>query len=137
MTAVRIVLGLAGLWLAWIGIDLLLGQSRIDLISAGLWFVGAIVLHDGVFAPLCAALGVGGKRLLPPTSAAPVAVGTVCTVTLVLISVPVLGRELAVAANPTVLDRDYPAGLLAAVVVVWVLVGIGTVGWRAATRRRG
>lgn len=135
MTAIRVILGLGGILLAWFGVNLIFEQSPTDLMSIALWFAGAIVLHDGVFAPLCAAAGLGGKRILPPSWWAPVTIGAVCSVTLALIAVPVYGRELAVAGNPTVLDRDYHAGFFAAIAVVWSLV-VATVFVRAMVRRR-
>jgi hypothetical protein len=45
----------------------------------------------------------------------------VCTVTLLAVAVPTLTRGGALP-NPTVLDRNYPAGLAVALVLVWVLV---------------
>lgn len=135
MTTIRIILGLIGIWLTWFGVSLVLEQSPTDLTSIALWFAGAIVLHDGVFAPLCAAAGFAGKRILPPSWSGPVTIGAVCTVTLALIAVPVFGREFAVAGNPTVLDRDYHVGFVVAVAVVWSLV-LAAALIRAMTRRR-
>ncbi|WP_435593678.1 hypothetical protein [Nocardia sp. bgisy118] len=134
MTMIRLLLGAAGLWLGWHGFSQLLDFPRADLISIAWWFAAAIVLHDGVFAPLCAAAGLTARRLLPAWSWAPVVVGAVCTVTLGLLAVAVLGREHANAANPTVLDRDYSTGLLTAVVVIWALVAVAAL-WRRRIRR--
>ncbi|WP_433657010.1 hypothetical protein ACQPW1_36750 [Nocardia sp. CA-128927] len=122
MTAIRILLVLAGLWLGWYGITLLLDFPRADLLSIALWFAGGILLHDGVFAPLCAAVGATARRVLPGTWWAPTACGAVCTVALVLIAAPVLDRGDAMPDNPTVLDRNYPLGLAVALILIWALV---------------
>ncbi|WP_405136037.1 hypothetical protein [Nocardia sp. NBC_01388] len=121
MTIIRGLLVVLGLWLGWYGISLLLQMNPTDLRSIALWFAGGILLHDGVFAPLAATLGVAARRVLPESWWAPVACGAVCTVTLLLIAVPVIGREGALP-NPTILDRNYILGLAVAVAVVWVLV---------------
>lgn len=124
MRIIRVLLIALGLWLGWYGISLLLDMNPMDLRSVALWFAGGILLHDGVFAPIAAALGVAARRLLPPTWWAPVACGAVCTVTLALIAVPVIGRAGALSGNPTILDRDYVLGLSISVAVVWLLVAV-------------
>ncbi|MEV0247309.1 hypothetical protein AB0H76_12020 [Nocardia sp. NPDC050712] len=126
MTAIRVLLALSGLGLAWYGIDLFLDFTTTDLISVAFWFAGGILLHDAVFAPLCAAVGLAAHRLLPESWWGPALVGTVCTVTLLALAVPVLGRA-GDAANPTVLDRNYGLGLVLAIAVVWILVGLAVV----------
>ncbi|MFD6156805.1 hypothetical protein ACFWF7_19720 [Nocardia sp. NPDC060256] len=122
MTAIRILLVLAGLWLGWYGISLLLDFPRADLLSVALWFAGGILLHDAVFAPLCAAVGATARHVLPGTWWGPAACGAVCTVALFAIAVPVLDRGHAMPDNPTVLDRNYPLGLAVALIVIWALV---------------
>ncbi|WP_446223070.1 hypothetical protein ACTWPB_25595 [Nocardia sp. IBHARD005] len=135
MSAVRVLLALLGIGLTGYGIALLSELSRTDLVSVGVWFAAGIVLHDALFAPLCVVVGVGARRILPGTWWAAAACGAVATVAVVVLAVPVVGRGDALPDNPTVLDRDYPAGVLAAVVTVWVFVVLGAVtrrGVRAA-----
>ncbi|MFB7723992.1 hypothetical protein [Nocardia sp. NPDC056100] len=124
MRIIRVLLIALGLWLGWYGISLLLEMNPADLRSIALWFAAGILLHDGVFAPIAAALGVAGRRLLPSGWWAPVACGAVCTITLLLIAVPVIDRAGALASNPTILNRDYLAGLLISLAVVWTLVAL-------------
>jgi hypothetical protein len=131
MTAVRVLLLLIGLTSGWYGITLMLDFDISDLMSIALWFCGGILLHDAVFAPLCAAVGIGARHLLPRTWWAPAACGAVGTVALASIAAPVLDRGGAMPDNPSVLDRDYATGLAVALVVVWALVVLATV-----TRRR-
>jgi len=122
MTAVRILLLLVGLWLGWYGISALFDLPPTDLASVAIWFAGGVLLHDAVFAPVCAAFGLTARHLLPPTWWAVTACGAICSVALVLIALPVLDRRNAMPSNPTVLDRNYPLGLTVVLILVWSLV---------------
>ncbi|WP_433681913.1 hypothetical protein [Nocardia sp. CA-119907] len=122
MTAVRILLLILGVWLGWYGISGLFDLPPTDLASVAIWFAGGILVHDAVFAPVCAAFGLTARRLLPPTWWAVTASGAICSVALVLIALPVLDRRNTMPSNPTVLDRDYPLGLTVALLLVWSLV---------------
>ncbi|MEV4240622.1 MULTISPECIES: hypothetical protein [unclassified Nocardia] len=124
MIAARIVLLLVGIWLGWFGISALFHLPPTDLTSAVIWFAGGILLHDAVFAPICAAIGLTARHLLPRTWWAVTACGAICSVALVLIALPVLDRRNAMPSNPTVLDRNYTLGLVAALILVWLLVFI-------------
>ncbi|WP_433758157.1 hypothetical protein [Nocardia sp. CA-135398] len=121
MTAARILLLIVGSWLGWYGISALFALPPTDLDSVAAWFAGGILLHDAVFAPICAALGLTARHLLPPTWWAVTACGAICSVALVLIALPVLDRGDGMPSNPTVLDRDYPVGLAVALILVWSL----------------
>lgn len=121
---VRAGLLIAGIWLCWYGVTLLLHSSSTDLRSIAIWFAAGILVHDAAFAPAAAAIGLAGRRLLPRAWWAPTACGAVCTVAAALIAAPVLGRHRALADNPTVLDRNYVVGFVAMLVVVWALVAV-------------
>ncbi|AYG79438.1 hypothetical protein DWB77_01552 [Streptomyces hundungensis] len=126
----RTVLGAAGLALMALGGVLVWDQAtHWDVL---IWLAGAVVLHDGLIAPLVVAVGLltGGLKnrgLLR---------GTLLTGgCLVLIALPLLLRPLP-TANPSVLPLDYPRGLLislAVVVALALLLGAGR-RWRGRTR---
>jgi len=84
--------------------------------------VVAAVVHDLVFAPVCAAIGWTGRRLIPLPWQSPVAVAGLCSVVLVLLAIPVFSRPGMRPDTPSVLDRDYPLGLAIALAVVWLCV---------------
>lgn len=132
IATVRVLLGLGGLWCAYYGISLILPYRPADLMSVVIWFAGGIVLHDFVFAPLCVAVGLGARRLLPRAWWAPLAYGTALTVVLCALAVPVLVPHNTFG-NSTVVDRDYPLGLGIALVTVWVTVALWMI---RITRRR-
>ena len=112
----RVLLILTGLAAIAFGAYSALERSFDELLSAGIWFAGGIVLHDFVFAPLCLAVWFIVLRRLPVW----VTVAGVVTTVLVVIAIPVLPRE-GTLPNATVLDRNYAAGLAGAIAVVWVL----------------
>ncbi|MCG5432356.1 hypothetical protein LV457_08620 [Mycobacterium sp. MYCO198283] len=119
MTAVRAVLLVAGLALGGYGAALLVDHPPAVLGTVAVWALAGLLVHDALLAPLWSALGWAGRRILPRGWWAPVGVGALCTVVLVLLAVPVFDRPGARPTNPTVLDRDYPAGLGWALAAVW------------------
>ena len=63
MTAVRVATGALGLaaiaWGAW----LMTGFTQDQLVSAGIWLAGGVLVHDAVIAPLTVLVGVALVRL--------------------------------------------------------------------------
>lgn len=114
----RIVTGAVGLALMAVGGTLLLrgGQLR----DVALWLAGAIVLHDGVVAPLV--LGVG--LLLAAVPARRTVRGALVVAgALTLVALPVLLRPGA-PNNPTVLPLDYLRNWLLALAGVAVVTAV-------------
>lgn len=122
MTAARVLLALFGIALGGYGALLLWENPPVIIMRVLVWAVVAAVMHDFVFAPVCAALGMAGRRLLPVSWRSPVAVAALCSVVLVLLAIPVYGKPGMRPDNPTVLDRDYPLGLWVSLAVVWLCV---------------
>lgn len=124
MTSARILLALAGLGLGGYGAVLLLDNQPVIIVRILVWAVVAAVIHDLVFAPVCAAIGIAGGRLIPLRWQSPFAVAGLCSVVLVLLAIPVFSRPGMRPDNPSVLDRDYPLGLAVALAVVWCCVPV-------------
>ncbi|MEH3131926.1 hypothetical protein [Mycolicibacterium neoaurum] len=124
MTLVRVTLALAGVVLAGYGIVLLSDNPPAVLSRILIWAVVGVAVHDLVFAPLCAAAGWAGRRVLPPAWRSPVAVAGLCSVVLALLAIPVYDRPGLRPDNPSVLDRNYPLGLWLALAVVWLCVPV-------------
>ncbi|MDT5265111.1 MAG: hypothetical protein QOI90_1737 [Mycobacterium sp.] len=104
------------------GAVLLWDNSLEVIVRIAVWAVAGAVLHDFVFAPLCVALGFTGRRLIRGRWWTPVTVAGLCTVVLGLLAIPVFARPGLRPDNMTVLNRDYPLGLLLSIAVVWACV---------------
>lgn len=111
MTAVRLVFLAAGLALGGYGAVLLLDNPPVILIRIAVWAVAGVVLHDFVFAPVSAALGWTGRRLLPRRFQVPLGVAALCALALVLLAIPVYDKPGMRPDNLSVLNRDYHLGL--------------------------
>ena len=122
MTSVRALLIAVGLALGAYGAVLLWDNPPVVLIRIVMWAAVGLVVHDFVFAPLCVAVGLAGRRLLPARWRSPVAVAALCTVVLAVLAIPVYGKPGMRPDNPTVLNRDYPLGLWISLAVVWACV---------------
>ncbi|MEH3143116.1 MAG: hypothetical protein PGN37_23745 [Mycobacterium kyogaense] len=135
MTVLRAVLIAAGVALAAYGALLLVDDPPEVLLRIAIWAAAGVILHDFVFAPVCAALGFAGRRLVPAGWRAPVAVAALCSVVLALLAVPVYDKPGMRPDNMTVLDRDYVPGFWIALAVIWACVPLYVLGQRVLARR--
>jgi hypothetical protein len=130
MIAIRVALGVIGIALGLYGASLLWENPVEVLIRIVIWAAAGVVLHDFVFAPLSAAAGLAGRRLVPRSWWPPVVVAGLCSAVLALLAIPVFSRPGAHADNMTVLDRNYPLGLWLSLAVVWACVPVYLVAAR-------
>lgn len=136
MTLLRWGIGLGGLILLGYGALLFTDNQPVIMVRIATWAVVAVIAHDFVFAPLCAAVGLAGRRLIPATYRAPIALAMLCSVVLALLAVPVYGRPGMRPDNITVLDRDYPLGLAVSLGVVWLSVLVYSLAVRLSPVRQ-
>jgi hypothetical protein len=122
--ATQAVLMVFGAVIAAYGFVLLWDNPRVILFRIVVWALAGVVLHDLVFAPVCAAVGFAARRLIPNRWWAPVALAALCTVVLVMLAIPVYDKPGMRPDNLTVLDRDYHAGLWISLVIVWACVPV-------------
>lgn len=122
MTAVRVLLMIAGVSLGCYGAVLLWDNPPVVLLRIVMWAAVGVVVHDFVFAPLCAAVGLAWRRLIPMSWQSPVAVAALCSVVLGVLAVPVYAKPGMRPDNATVLNRDYPMGLWISLAIVWACV---------------
>ena len=118
----RVVLIILGIAIGGYGAVLLWDNSFEVIVRIAVWAVAGAVVHDFVFAPLCVALGFTGRRLIRGRWWTPVTVAGLCTVVLGLLAIPVFAKPGLRPDNMTVLNRDYPLGLLLSLTVVWACV---------------
>jgi hypothetical protein len=97
------------------------------------WIVGAAVVHDLVVVPVVLAVAWSARRVVPEPAWRAVRSGLVVSGTLALVAWPFVRGYGRSAGNPSLFPRDYAAGLLAALAVVWAVVAVAVV---AAHRRR-
>ncbi len=137
MSGLRAGLGVLGLAAGVWGLRLLLGLDLTDLVDAGVWLAGGVVLHDFVLAPAVLAVGVLVVGRLPGPVRAP-AVAALVVVGLVTAAVlPTLGRFGAKPDDPYLLDRPYAASWLTFVALTGVVAGLVAAVRRARTDRPG
>jgi hypothetical protein len=118
----RVVLIVLGVAIGAYGVALLLENPPVIIVRILMWAVVAAIVHDFVFAPVAAALGFAGRRLVRGRWWTPVMVAGLCTVVLGLLAIPVYAKPGMRPDNMTVLDRNYPVGLWVSITVVWACV---------------
>lgn len=100
------------------------------------WVVGSAVATDLLVVPAVIAIGAAARRVTPRPWWPTVRAALMVTGSLVLVAWPFVRGYGDDPANPSLLPRDYPAGLAIAVAVVWA-VAASHLAWRwAAARRR-
>ncbi|WP_369148570.1 hypothetical protein [Streptomyces sp. R44] len=125
--------GVGGLGLVLIGVGAWRVADQPDPLGVLVWLAGAVVLHDGIIAPLVLAIGllVVGRPERGVLRGALVVAGS-----LLLVTLPLLVRP-GEPPNPSALPLPYGRNLvivLAAVVVVAVAV-ILVRRWRGRSQR--
>lgn len=127
------VCAIVGLGIVAFGLHGLLNARLIG--SVGSWaayLFGGLIVHDALLAPLAVAASVALIYLVP-TRIRPAVQGTLIVAGVVaLVAIPVVGGWGRKPGNPTLLPRDYTAGLAIAMSVI-VVVGLLT-AIRAARR---
>jgi hypothetical protein len=100
------------------------------------WVVGLAVLHDLVVVPVVLAVGVALRRRVPAPAWPPVRAALFASAVLVAVGWPFVGGFGRNAGVPSLLPRDYAAGLAMALVAVW-LVAAAWIGVAVLRLRRG
>ena len=120
---------------ALIGYGIWTLRSRdVELFDFGLWFLGALALHDLVLAPFVFLVGAVAGRLVPGRVRAAVQAGLILTGLLLIVAVPGLFTDGADPRDPSRLPNDYRSSvlLLLGLIVLGTAVGVGR-----ALRRSG
>jgi hypothetical protein len=99
--------------------------------SLTIWIVGCLAVHDLLIAPAVFAIGGALRRALAPPIRAIVQGALIVSAVIVIVSIPVVGRFGVTTDNPSALPRNYTAGALGALVVVWIATAaVLVVAWR-------
>ena len=99
------------------------------------WLVGVTLVDDLVAVPVALLAGIVGRRATPSWAWPAVRAGLFVTAVLVLVGWPFVrgwGRD---PTDPSLLARDYGAGLAVALGVVWTTVAVVAAWARRRDRR--
>jgi hypothetical protein len=111
MRRARRLFGVAGIALVVFGAARLLTQVPItSLLALAGWLVAAVVVHDGIVAPLVVMVGVALTRL-PGRARRYVQSALITAVLVTVIAVPLILRRGSQPAAKAILQRDYAGGL--------------------------
>ncbi|MGQ0433365.1 MAG: hypothetical protein ACT452_13255 [Microthrixaceae bacterium] len=115
--------------IAWGVRGILLESDRTHPGELARWLVGSALVHDAVLLPIVASVAVVARRLVPERMW-PVARWAIATTGIVaLVSWPFVRGYGRRPSNPSLLPRDYGAGVIVAVVAVWLVALVRF--WRA------
>ncbi|WP_369375056.1 hypothetical protein [Streptomyces sp. cg36] len=127
----RYAVGVLGAALMGLGVSLVWAQTPYDVV---VWLVGAVLLHDGLIAPLVLLVGLGVAAARPwargPLRAALVSAGCLTAVALPAVLRP------GPRNNATVLPLDYVRNWLVLLAVVAVAGALALVAARGRARVR-
>ena len=133
MSRARLVVGSVGVAVmagaAW---SLATGGTLTAPASLGTWLLVPVLVHDLIIAPLVCAGAVLARRLLPQPTRAVVQGGLAVAGVLLIVGLPFLLSPGS--PNPTVLTRDYPRGLAAALGVVLAATAVAAVAAEVSRR---
>ncbi|WP_086829909.1 hypothetical protein [Streptomyces sp. NRRL B-24572] len=131
MSVLRYGLGALGVALVGLGTWLVVDQP--DPLGVFVWLAGALVLHDGILAPLVLAVGLllVGRRRRGLLRGALLVAGSV-----VLVALPLLLRPGA-PPNPSALPLPYGRNLAIVLAAVTVVTGASIAVQRWRERRQG
>ena len=120
---------------ALIGYGLWTLRSRdVELFDFGLWFLGALALHDLVLAPFVFLVGAAVSRFVPGPVRAAVQAGLILTGLLLIVAVPGLFTDGADPRDPSRLPNDYVSSVL--LVLGVIVAGTAVAVVRALRRAR-
>ncbi len=113
MTRTRVTIGIAGAALIAYGAWRILGTTRLTRPrTLALWLVGAVVLHDGILAPLTMTTGYVIGRIFRPRSRRYVAGALVTAAMITAVAAPLIHRRGRGPAGSTLEVRDYASNLV-------------------------
>jgi len=140
MKAWRTTLVVLGVLMLLLGAYVLVGSVKpIKIAGIALWFVLALIVHDGIIALVT--FGVAfllrkAGRALPIAVLAIVQAGLVVSSIFAIIVLPAAYKKSIGSKNPTVLPLDYGPSLVILWAVIVVLTALAVVGYTVLARRQ-
>ncbi len=117
---------LLGIGLIVFGLGNLLARANVTHPTSWLpFFLGGLVLHDAVLAPLVALAGWLLSRVAPRWLRPPLQLGAYVSFAVALVALPVVGGYGRLATNPTILpSQHYGRNLLLVLAAVWLAAAL-------------
>lgn len=88
------------------------------------WVVGLALVHDLLLVPAVLAIGTLLRRIVPPVAWPQVRAGLFVSTVLTLVAWPMIRGYGHRSSIPSLFPRNYAAGLLVALAVVWLAVAL-------------
>lgn len=108
-------------------------ERKIELVSFGAWFVGGLVIHDFILAPVVWFSALAMSGLMPGKVWRRVRVPFAMSAVVVLFAIPFIAGFGRRPANPTVLPNNYAVGTALTVGIIWIFA-VGA--WALSRMRR-
>lgn len=136
-TVWRIVLGTLGVGaIAYGVVRILQSPAAVKPLDLFLWLVGALILHDGILAPIITVFGFLMARLIPGRARAYIQGGLIVGALVTTFTVVEIYREGKSRPGNALLEQDYTRHLLLILGVVLVLTAALYAGRVVRDRRR-
>lgn len=130
---------LGALTVAYGGVQMLqiLLDRTAPVLGVGGWWLGGPLIVDLIAVPVVVVVGVAIGRVVPAPWRRYVAAASALTILLTLVAFPFLTGLGRRPDNPSLLDRDYGAGYLTLVAIIWGLPLVARLVRTIPVRRRG
>lgn len=131
-----VIVGVLGLILG--GLVLLHDVAPKNYVGIGIWFLGALILHDGIVATAVVAVQIGlrkaGRRV--PFAVLGILQGAIVVGAIMsLIVFPEIYKSAIGTNNPTVLPLDYSRNLIGFYIALVIITAIAIGGYLFARRQ--
>ncbi len=125
----RIILSVAGIVLAVFGaVGLIAGVPIGALAILALWMIGAVVIHDGIIAPVTVTIGWALTRTIPPRARRYVQAFLIGAGLVTIIAMPLILRRNTQPASKAILQQNYAGNLT---VLLGIFAGLSLLAYAA------
>ena len=112
MTRTRLTLGTAGVLLGSFGVYRLITQEpHAKLVDLVKWLAGALVIHDGIIAPVVVAVGWVIAHVVPPRARRYLQTGLIVGALITIVAIPLIYRRGSQPISKAILLRNYGGNL--------------------------
>lgn len=93
-------------------------------VALGEYVLGALTVHDLLVVPVVLAFGAIVGRRVPANARGPLLGAAIVSAVVALVSYPAVRGFGRFPSNPSLLPRDYAAGLLLVLFIVWAVTAV-------------